>query len=579
MMARTGFVTGAAGFLGRHLVEELERQGWDITAFCRATDRTDLLSSTVRIEIGDLTAPNRVREALPDHVDAIFHLAGNTTTWSKNAAAQFRDNVDGTAHLIEAALAKHARRLIYTSSTSAYGYQPGVRIDERNTSNAPTRGDNYGRSKLQAESLIKQACVERGLSAVILNPVNIVGAYDTTNWSRQLILPISKGSLRVVPPGSATWISVHDVVKAHIAAVDVEESGTNFVLGGVEASFWEVTNEIEAILGKPRSRHATSRSTLRLLLLLSAAKGLATRTEPELTLAKYQRAVGDLLVDDRKAREVLGLERTTLHDMLAETIDWLQQAGKLDQLESGQKTRTLRGRPRPASDPLRGIVWVEVNDEPNHVELFRNDAVRVYEAGIDPGTATLYHHHSLDTIYVVMAGGRFRSEEPVHRKSSTKLGRSVSLPTKLVWGTRRALTGGTLELPAGTFLMQYHRAHPLLHRVVALSDNATPIRMLGVELHATSHPSVLPTSSGVRLEYADKHARTYRIQRGTGEWTDSLRLTRGAVLTIIAGTGVLSIEGTQQHLAAGSVSWIAPTPSMRLGNPSAATLNCFLIVV
>jgi hypothetical protein len=148
-----------------------------------------------------------------------------------------------------------------------------------------------------------------------------------------------------------------------------------------------------------------------------------------------------------------------------------------------------------------------------------------------------------------------------------------------VWGIRRALTGGTLQLPAGTFLMQYHRAHPLIHRVLALSENATPIRMLGVELHATGHPSVLPTSSGVRLEYADKQARTYRIQRGTGKWTDILQLTHGAVLTIIAGTGVLSIEGTQQHLAAGSVSWIAPTPSMRLGNPSAATLNCFLIVV
>lgn len=578
-MARTGFVTGATGFLGRHLVEELERQGWDVTAFCRATDRTDLLPSTVRIEIGDLTDADRVHAALPDHVDAIFHVAGNTSTWSKNAAAQFRDNVGGTAHVIEAALARHARRLIYTSSTSAYGYQPGVRIDERTTSNAPTRGDNYSKSKLQAENLIKQACAERGLSTVILNPVNIVGAYDTTNWSQQLILPIAKGSLRVVPPGSATWISVHDVVKTHIAAADVYESGTNFVLGGVEASFLEVTNEIEAILGKPRSRHTTSKATLRLLLLLSCAKALATRTEPELTLAKYQRAVGDLLVDDRNACEVLGLERTTLRDMLAETVGWLEHVGMLDQPESPQATRTAPRCPDSASGSLPGVDWVEVNDEPNHVEQFRNDAVRVYEARIEPGTATLYHHHSLDTIYVIMAGGRFRSDEPVHQKSNTKLGRSVSLPTKLVWGIRRALTGGTLQLPAGTFLMQYHRAHPLIHRVLASSDNATPIQMLGVELHATSHPSVLATGSGVCLEYADEHARTYRIQRGTGEWTDILQLAHGAVLAVIAGTGVLSIGGTEQHLAAGSVSWIAPTPNMRLGNRSATTLNCLLIVV
>jgi hypothetical protein len=466
-----------------------------------------------------------------------------------------------------------------TSSISAYGYQPGVRMDERTVSNAQTRGDNYGKSKLLAEGLIKQACAERGLSAVILNPVNIVGAYDTTNWSRQLILPISKGSLRVVPPGSATWISVHDVVKAHIAAVDADESATNFVLGGVEASFREVTNEIEAILGKPRSRRATSKATLRLLFLLSSVKAVATRTEPELTLAKYRRAVGDLLVDDGKARELLGLERTTLHDMLAETIEWLEQVGMLDQPESAHKGLASRGRPAAASDSLRGIDWVEVNDEPNHVELFRNDAVRVYEARIDPGTATLYHHHSLDTIYVIMAGGRFRSEEPVHQKSSTQLGRSVSPATKLVWGVRRALTGGTLQMPAGTLLMQYHRAHPLIHRVVASSENAAPIRMLGIELHATSRPSALATGAGVRLEYADERTRTYRIGRETGEWTGMLRPVHGAVLAVITGICVLSIEGDERRIVAGSASWIAPTTGIRLGNAAATTLSCLLIAL
>lgn len=329
-MTRTAFVTGAAGFLGRHLVEELEREGWQVTAFCRETDRTDQLSPSVRIEIGDLADAARVRAAVPEGADAIFHLAGNTTTWSKHREAQFRDNVDGTAHVIDAALAKHARRLVYTSSVSAYGYQPGVRIHEGTPSNAPSRGDNYGKSKLQAEVLVKQACAERGLSAVILNPVNIVGAYDAANWSQQLILPISRGSLPVVPPGSATWISVHDVVKAHIAAVAAGASGTNIVLGGVAATFLEVVNEIESILGRPRSRRTTPKPVLRLLLMASAVKALFTRTEPELSLAKYRRAVGNLIVDDGVARQDLDLGRTPLRDMLAETITWLEEVGLLN---------------------------------------------------------------------------------------------------------------------------------------------------------------------------------------------------------------------------------------------------------
>lgn len=329
-MSGTAFVTGAAGFLGRHLVEALERESWQVTAFCRETDRTDLLSSSVRIEIGDLADADLLRGAVPERVDAIFHLAGNTTTWSKNRESQFRDNVNGTAHVIDAALAKHARRLVYTSSISAYGYQPGVRIDERTVSNAPSHGDYYGRSKLQAEVLIKQASAEHGLSAVILNPVNVIGARDAANWSQQLILPISQGALPVVPPGSGTWISVHDVVKAHIDAVAAGPSGTNVVLGGVEASFLEVVNEIESILGRPRTRRATPIPVLRLLLLASSIKAALTRTEPELSLAKYRRAVGNLIVDDRVARQELDLGRTSLHDMLAETIAWLKEVGLLD---------------------------------------------------------------------------------------------------------------------------------------------------------------------------------------------------------------------------------------------------------
>ena len=51
--------------------------------------------------------------------------------------------------------------------------------------------------------------------------------------------------------------------------------------------------------------------------------------EPELSLAKYRRATGDLLVDDTLAQTVLGLGRTPLVDMLAETIDWLRDVGLL----------------------------------------------------------------------------------------------------------------------------------------------------------------------------------------------------------------------------------------------------------
>lgn len=60
---RTAFVTGAAGFSGRHLVEVLRRENWAISAFCRATDRVDVLSTDVRIVSGELADAEGLREA------------------------------------------------------------------------------------------------------------------------------------------------------------------------------------------------------------------------------------------------------------------------------------------------------------------------------------------------------------------------------------------------------------------------------------------------------------------------------------------------------------------------------------
>ncbi len=328
-MSADTIVTGAAGFVGRHLVERLVAEGWEVTAFCREGDRVDLLPD-VRIAMGDLGDAESLDKAFAGTEDpVVFHLAGNTTTWSRNRVAQFRDNVDGTQGVIEAAERAGARRLVATSSISAYGYQPGVRLREDSSTNVARMGDNYGKSKWAAEQLVKAASRSGRLSSVILNPVNILGAYDSANWSQQLILPIYESGLRVVPPGSATWISVHDVVAAQIAAAQAPLEGENVILGGTEATFLEVVQTIARLLDKPVPERATSRAFLGLAFLATELKSAATGTEPELSLAKYRRATGNLVVDDTKARTGLGLGRTPLVDILAETINWLREVGLL----------------------------------------------------------------------------------------------------------------------------------------------------------------------------------------------------------------------------------------------------------
>lgn len=337
---RTAFVTGAAGFLGRHLVTRLVGAGWDVTGFCREGDRIDLLPAATRIAMGDLLDRASIDRALTGLDEpVVFHLAGNTTTWSQQRAAQWRDNVGGTATLLESAPRAGARRLVYTSSISSYGWQPGVRLCEDSPSNVETKGDNYGRSKRAAEHLVHRAAAAGALSTVTLNPVNILGPGDVSNWARQLILPVANDSLPVVPPGHASWIAVHDVVDAHLAAVDAPLAGTNVILGGVEASFLEVVRTIAGLLDKPVPAAATPRPQLVALFAASQVKAALTRSEPELSLAKYRRATGNLVVDDALARRMLGLGRTSLEDMLAATIDWLREVDLLPAPASGERAR------------------------------------------------------------------------------------------------------------------------------------------------------------------------------------------------------------------------------------------------
>ena len=84
----------------------------------------------MRLVPGDVTDRASLERALPEGVDAVFHVAGSTNLWSRGNDEQRRINVEGTRNMVEAALARRAKRFVHTSTISVYGLQTG-RIDER----------------------------------------------------------------------------------------------------------------------------------------------------------------------------------------------------------------------------------------------------------------------------------------------------------------------------------------------------------------------------------------------------------------------------------------------------------------
>ncbi|HEY1694523.1 MAG TPA: NAD-dependent epimerase/dehydratase family protein [Polyangiaceae bacterium] len=328
-MARTAFVTGGTGFLGRHVVEQLTSLGWRVVALHRPTsDVRHLKAYGVELAVGSITEPDSLRAAIPEGCDAVFHIAGNTSLWSGDREQQTRENVDGTRFVVEAALAKKARRLVHTSTEGAWGEQQPheAGFDETAKSNALDSFINYERSKYLGELEVEKG-VAAGLEACMMCPGHIVGKYDTSQWAR-LITLVNTGKLPGVPPGRGTWAHATQVAKAHVAAVDRGRSGERYLLGGAWASYLEVVTVIGRLTGKKVPVKTMPGWVIRALGRVSQWGSYVTRRAPTVTpeIAAGTSRPPHLFKSDKAIRE-LGYEAVPVEAMLKESFDWLKAEG------------------------------------------------------------------------------------------------------------------------------------------------------------------------------------------------------------------------------------------------------------
>ncbi len=162
-------VTGAAGFLGRHVARRLRDVGWAVTGF----DVSSYEETGIEFIQGDLTEANSIGQAV-NGMDAVAHIGaiGDVYLAGDQPALAAQVNVVGTANVVEAAL-QHGARVVYASTWEVYGEPISEPIDETH----PTIPDHpYSITKLAGESLVIAAAHLRGLSAMALRLGTAYGA-------------------------------------------------------------------------------------------------------------------------------------------------------------------------------------------------------------------------------------------------------------------------------------------------------------------------------------------------------------------------------------------------------------------
>ena len=247
MSRMKALVTGASGFIGRHLVSTLARRGHDVVCLVRPTSDTRPFEGLpVRLAVGDLGDPSSLASAVADR-DRVFHLAGIVQAVDEQAFETV--NVGGTRNLVEACLssAPGLERFVFVSSIAAAG--PNAPGKARREDDAPRPISAYGRSKLAAEGVVLEAGAR--MPVTILRPPNVLGP-----GSRELAGAIRLLRKRIMPEVGdelprTSLIDVDDLVEAMLLAAEHPGSvgQTYFVTDGRAYAWPEITAALATELG------------------------------------------------------------------------------------------------------------------------------------------------------------------------------------------------------------------------------------------------------------------------------------------------------------------------------------------
>lgn len=249
-------VTGADGFIGSHLTEELVRRGYSVRAFVfynsfNTWGWLDTLPASIlsQVEIlqGDIRDPNRVREAV-NSCDAVFHLAALIAIpFSYHSPDTYVDtNIKGTLNVLQGAREKGIRTLV-TSTSEVYGTAKYVPIDEKH----PFQGQSpYSASKIGADRLAESFYRSFDLPVTIVRPFNTYGPRQSTRAVIPTIITQLLTGRKEIKLGSLTptrdFNYVKDTVSGFISIYEADKTvGEEInIATQMEISIGDLANEL-----------------------------------------------------------------------------------------------------------------------------------------------------------------------------------------------------------------------------------------------------------------------------------------------------------------------------------------------
>jgi nucleoside-diphosphate-sugar epimerase len=293
-------VTGAAGFMGSHVVEFLVSKGCRVRATARPRKDTSFFDDLGVEFIGaDLTRPETLPPLFQGGVDRVIHL-GAICNFSTPYETLYPTNVEGVGHIADLALKAGVKCFVHVTSTSVYGRYPGTPFVE---SGPREPRDNYGRSKKNGEDILFQK-VKEGLPAVVVRPCTVYGPRCNDGAGKAFSRPSAIAAI----PGSGRQLLSN--IRAEDVAVAVDHlSRCDQARGEIYNLADDSHPGLEEALRLAARTFGSKEPTLHLPLFLIRAiarmDGMISRRRGKIPDLEYDAAVylsDDYIVDNTKLK-------------------------------------------------------------------------------------------------------------------------------------------------------------------------------------------------------------------------------------------------------------------------------------
>jgi dihydroflavonol-4-reductase len=315
-------VTGGSGFIGSVVVRTLLDRGYQVRCLVREHSQTERLDGLpverIRGDVGDAAS---VRAAMQG-CGSVVHLAGISRWTEIHSPRMEHVVVGGTTHVLEAARALGGPRTVFVSSAVAVdgSRRPRVHTEASAFSLDPDRYV-YARVKREAEARCRRAAAD-GIPVVIVNPGEVYGPQDTALVTAANLVDFARSRVVLVCNGGTSVAHVADVAAGIVAALEKGRPGERYILGGDNVTIRQLAELTLAILGQRKPIWTIPNPVVR-GLAGAGRLGMPLPFNPD--VIPY--ATLYWFMDNRKAREELGVTFRSARDTLAPTLDWLRAAG------------------------------------------------------------------------------------------------------------------------------------------------------------------------------------------------------------------------------------------------------------